>query len=138
PTDNTTTTAIDIARSSSGRGASDPSTFQYYGYALDAVGIASWPGGNSVNHLSVQEIRDIYACTVTNWNQVGGGNASIVRYIPQAGSGTRSFFINTVLGGANPSTSCGTPIEIQENDGTGVTAANQPNAIFPYSVAQWI
>src|SRR5262249_13704271 len=115
PSDNPTTGCIDIARSSSGRGASDPSTFEYYAYGLDAVGVADYDGGAGPASLSIDEVRKIYNCTFTNWNQVGGANAAIHRYIPQSGSGTRSFFISTVLGGAEPSTTCGAVTEVQEN-----------------------
>ena len=34
----------------------------------------------------------------TNWNQVGGDNEPIIRYLPQAGSGTLSFFETRILG----------------------------------------
>ncbi|MFC5751767.1 substrate-binding domain-containing protein [Actinomadura rugatobispora] len=137
PTDNATTGCFDGARSSSGPSSSDPAAFEYYAFGLDAVGVVKFPGSVAPASLSIQEIRDIYSCTKTNWNQVGGGNGTIVRYIPQDDSGTRSFFVNTVLG-AEPSTSCGALKKVQENDGTQVAAADYGTAVLPYSVAQWI
>lgn len=130
------TACLDIARSSSGPSSSDPAEFEYYGFAKDAVSWASFPGAAPAD-LSLAALRDIYSCTVTNWNQVGGQDAAIVRYLPPAGSGTRSFFVGTVLG-AEPSTACGEIRTAAENDGTAVPEADRAAAILPYSVAQWV
>jgi phosphate transport system substrate-binding protein len=127
---------IDIARSSAGRAAADPAQFEYYGYAKDAVSFAHFPGAAPAD-LTRDQLRAIYACTVTNWSEVGGQDAAIVRYLPPAGSGTRSFFVGTVLG-AEPSTSCGEVRTAGENDGTAVPAADRAAAVLPYSVAQWV
>ncbi len=133
---NLTTACVDIARSSSARAASDPAEFEYYGYAKDAVSFARYPGA-APGDLTLAQLRGIYDCTITNWNQVGGTDAAIVRYLPPAASGTRSFFVGTVLG-AEPSTSCGEVKVAAENDGTAVPAADRPAAVLPYSVAQWV
>ncbi|WP_026360007.1 substrate-binding domain-containing protein [Amycolatopsis nigrescens] len=123
---------IDIARSSSGRSASDPASFQFYGFAKDGVSWAtstSGPGAGAA--LSLTQLRDIYTGAITNWNQVGGANATINRYLPQPGSGTRSFFTGTVLG-FEPA--AGSYTEVQENDATAVDASG----ITPFSIAQFI
>ena len=117
------------------RGATDPATFEYYGFAKDAVSWAHFPG-NAPADLTVEQLRAIYSCVATNWNQVGGQDATIVRYLPPTGSGTRSFFVGTVLG-AEPSTDCGTVKTAGENDGSAVPAEDRDTAILPYSVAQW-
>lgn len=133
---NRATACIDIARSSSGRGASDPAEFEYYGFAKDAVSVAAYPGA-APDGLTLAQLRGIYDCSLTNWSQVGGQDAPIVRYLPPAGSGTRSFFTGTVLG-AEPSASCGEVRIAAENDGSAVPAADRATAILPYSAAQWI
>jgi phosphate transport system substrate-binding protein len=133
---NLTAACIDIARSSAGRAAADPAEFEYYGYAKDAVSFARFAGAAPAD-LTVDQLRGIYACAITNWSQVGGGDAPIVRYLPPAGSGTRSFFVGTVLG-AEPSTSCGEVRIAAENDGVAVPAADRATAVLPYSVAQWV
>jgi phosphate transport system substrate-binding protein len=133
---NRATACIDIARSSSGRGASDPAEFEYYGFAKDAVSVATYPGAAPAG-LTLAQLRAIYDCSITNWSQVGGQDAPIVRYLPPAGSGTRSFFTGTVLGG-EPSASCGEVRIAAENDGSAVPAADRATAILPYSVAQWV
>jgi phosphate transport system substrate-binding protein len=134
---------VDIARSSSARGATDPASFEYYAFARDALSWAAYPGAAPASHnLTLANLRAIYNCTKTNWNQVGGANQPIQRYIPQAGSGTRNFFISNILG-FDPSTisTANCPAVNQalpENDGSQIPAAQQPAAILAYSAAQWI
>jgi phosphate transport system substrate-binding protein len=161
---NDTTGCIDIARSSRGRGASDPASLEFYAYAKDALSwgrfSAACPGGDVAPagcapvNLTQDQLKGIYQCTVvngakkdplfTNWNQVGGDNEPIVRYLPQAGSGTLSFFETRILGltaaqqGVLDDTACNVaPIRVEENHGNQVVAANRDNAILPYSFAQW-
>jgi phosphate transport system substrate-binding protein len=132
---------VDIARSSSARGATDPASFEYYAFARDAVSWAAY-GGPTTKNLTLANLRAIYNCTKTNWNQVGGPNQAIQRYIPQAGSGTRNFFISNVLGFDPTTISSGTCPAVNqslpENDGTQIPAANRPAAILAFSASQWI
>jgi phosphate transport system substrate-binding protein len=137
---------IDIARSSGaprplGSGAGqDPGTFQYFAYALDAVGWTTASSAAPAN-LSLSQLRNIYNCTFTNWNQVGGANQAIERYYPQPGSGTRSFFQSEVLGFdpfAFSSGSCPLPVEVQENQGLSIFFnGDGQSAIMPYSGANF-
>ncbi len=156
-----TTGCIDIARSSRGRGASDPASLEFYAYAKDAL---SWgrfsvacPGGDAApagcapTNLTQDQLKGIYLCDqpgglpkFTNWNQVGGDNEPIARYLPQSGSGTLSFFETRILGltaaqqGVLDGSSCATlPIRVEENHGNQVAVADRDNAILPYSFAQW-
>jgi phosphate transport system substrate-binding protein len=135
---------IDIARSSSGPRAvgtgagQDPASFEYYAYGLDAVGWSSASAAAPAN-LTLAQLRGIYNCTFTNWNQVGGQNQAIQRFYPQPGSGTRAFFQSDVLG-FDPFTftTCPAPIEVQENQGATIPVAQRPAAIVPFSGANWI
>lgn len=52
---------------------------------------------NPVKSLAVEQIRDIYAGTVTNWKQVGGDDAGIIVVTREAGSGTRDGFESLVM-----------------------------------------
>lgn len=141
---------VDMARSSRGRSGTDPSTIDFYAYAIDAVSWAHYSGGNAPSNLTQAQLQGIYLCTnggnptITNWNQVGGANGAIVRYLPQTGSGTLSFFETKILGlssaqqGVLDDSSCNVhPIRIEENSGNQVAAGDKPNAILPYSFANW-
>lgn len=109
---------VDFARSSRGLGsASDTPDLESYAIALDAVSWSVIGTGANANksapkNLSVAQLASIYTCNpdgtpkVGNWKQVGGKNAKIVKYAPQAGSGTLSFFQTSLLGGATVDAGC--------------------------------
>lgn len=137
---------IDVARSSGApraAGAGDKASFEYYAYAMDALSWATL-SLKAPGVLTHQQIKDIYLCNITDWSQVGGVAGSIVRYLPQPGSGTRSFFISDVLGGATPNDTgaCAgggdrTLRLTEENQAETISAADLDKAIFPYSAALW-
>ena len=155
------TGCVDLARSSRGRSPSDPANIDFYAYAKDAV---TWgrfgtacPGGDTgkpgcaPGNLTIDQLRGIYLCTqpggqplFTNWNQVGGDNGVIHRYLPQLGSGTLSFFQTKILGESSAqqnvldSSSCATPpTRTEEHDATTIPPSEQPRAITPFSFAKW-
>jgi subtilisin family serine protease len=131
----------------------DNASFEYYAFALDAVTWAS-PSLNAPANLTVAQLRAIYNCTDTDWSQVGGSPGQIQRFLPQASSGTRKFFISNVLAGADPTTvstpSCPAVIQdIEENTGTDLYTPNILNptgsdatfyqqAILPYSAGKFV
>jgi phosphate transport system substrate-binding protein len=135
----------DVARSSSSPSSTDPSSFQYYAYGLDAVTWAAdqtGHGGDAPASLTLAQLQSIYHCGVTNWSSVGGKSAPIVRYYPQTGSGTATFFASSVLG-FDPRTSLGScttaPKTTEENTTSTIVAnGNTLDAIVPFSVAQWV
>lgn len=130
---------VDVARSSRAKTGTDAASLRFFGFARDAVSVATY--GAKINVTQAQ-LQDIYACRTTLWQNIPGSGktGTIIRYIPQDGSGTRSFFISALLGGATPAAnSAACPlITVQENVGTAVSSANQARAILPYSVAQWV
>ena len=138
---------VDIARSSAGPRpvgsgtGQDPASFEYYAYALDAVGVSTASTLAPAN-LTLAQLQGIYNCTFTNWNQVGGSSGAIERYWPQAGSGTRSFAQSDLLG-FDPTTissgSCPAVTLTQENSGQTIAAnGDQQTAVVPYSAANWV
>lgn len=154
-------TCIDVARSSSGlRTKADAQTnrdgtgFQYYAFALDAVSWASTSLKAPAN-LTLDQLNKIYSCNITDWSQVGGSAGPIQRYLPQPGSGTRSFFLSMIGSPSLPAKdSAGTglaaancPNEIdtigangtgvEENSGLDIFDADKDKAILPYSVGLW-
>jgi phosphate transport system substrate-binding protein len=139
---------VDIARSSGtprpvGTGSGqDPSTFEYYAYAMDAVAWAS-ASPHAPANLSLANLQGIYNCTFTDWSQVGGTAGPIKRYWPQSGSGTRSFFQSAVLNNFDPTTvssgSCPAVTITEENSGATInTNGDTATAIVPFSAGNWI
>jgi phosphate transport system substrate-binding protein len=141
---------IDVARSSRGRSASDPGNIDFYAYGIDAVTWAGFGGGHQPITLTQAQLQGIYLCTnggnptITNWSQVGGTPGGIVRYLPQTGSGTLSFFETRILGltsaqqGVLDDTACNShPIRVEESHGDQVVSGFRPFAIVPYSFADW-
>lgn len=137
---------VDVARSSSGPrtlvpgSSSELSTFRYYAFALDSVSWAT-TSNKAPGTMTKAHLKEIYACTKTDWGQLPGGTPGpIQRYIAQAGSGTRAFFISDMLDGANPATGvagCPDAISVEESNGSTVIADHLDKAIMPYSTAVW-
>ena len=137
---------VDFARSSSGRAASSPAPkvggVGYVAYAEDAVTWAvrdtgatkTVPASYAPKSLTKAQLKAIFSCKDTNWKQVGGANAPIKAYLPQSGSGTLSFWLKTL--GLTAPGSCA-PELLEENQGQS-SQFNSPNAIFIYSVADWV
>lgn len=52
---------------------------------------------NPVDHLTFQQISDIYTGKITNWQQVGGEDRPIVLLSRESNSGTYVFFLENVV-----------------------------------------
>jgi len=52
---------------------------------------------NSVSSLTIDQLRSIFAGTITNWKEVGGKDARISVYGGESSSGTHAFFQEHVL-----------------------------------------
>lgn len=63
---------------------------------LDGIAIIVHPN-NPVSELTLEQLELIYNGTYTNWNQVGGTNAPIIKYGRQSTSGTYAYFREHVL-----------------------------------------
>jgi ABC-type phosphate transport system substrate-binding protein len=129
---------IDFARSSRARGT-DPTSVTFATLAGDAVTYATQPSSNAPANLTTAQLNQIYSCAVTNWSQVGGKSAPIHAFIPQTGSGTRSFFLSAI-GLTNPgscvSDASGT---LEENEGVNpVLNTSKADVIFPFSVGKYL
>ncbi len=137
---------IDYARSSSGRSSTAPKLgpggVEYVALAEDAVtyatrdtgGTKKVPDTYAPKNLTAAQLKAIFLCTDTNWRQVGGPNEPIKAYLPQTGSGTLSFWLKAL--GITAAGSCVSE-KLEENQGLS-TQFNSPNAIFIYSVGDWI
>ena len=126
---------IQFARSSSAKSSTSPTGLTWVPFAKDAVTFAVRSDGSVPKSLTVAELTAIYKCE----------NTSIVPVLPQAGSGTRSYWLgrfgiteDQITAGTypclKPKSAGGTGAEYgQEHDGRTLKA----NEIMPYSIAQW-
>ncbi len=64
--------------------------------AHDAIAVIVHPK-NSLKELTLQEIRDIFAGKIKNWNRFGWSDATIVVVTREEGSGTRGAFCELVM-----------------------------------------
>lgn len=134
---------IDVARSSGPPRAigSDLASFEYYAFAMDALG---WSSASTLApaNLTLTQLRGIYNCTFTDWSQVGGAAGAIERYMPQSGSGTYQFFKDDVLGfdpAGFSGAGCPAVQFAQENSGELIaTNGDQQSALVGYSAANWV
>jgi hypothetical protein len=151
PTGNTTYYCIDFVMLDRNREASDPpyapggvAFVSMFGNALTwATRDAASGGTNAPASLTAAQLTGIYNCTDTNWDQVGGKNASIDAYIPQSGSSTRAAWL-AALGLATPG-SCVSDLPTESEPGgtleqdEGINNVfDSPDAIVPFSVAPYI
>jgi ABC-type phosphate transport system substrate-binding protein len=138
---------VSFARTSSGRSSTSPAPkpggVGYVALAEDAVTYATRdtgatktvPATYAPKSLTLAQLKAIFTCADTTWGQVGGkAGQPIKAYLPQPGSGTLSFFLKTL--GITTAGSCVNE-SLEENQGLS-KQFNSPNAIFIYSVADWI
>ncbi len=148
---------LDFARSSSGPQSTSDLTrnLSFIPFARDAVTFAfngasdfprNLPFGSAADAASKVTLYNIYNCR----NTANGGKYSYVDkelnsvtinpFIPQAGSGTRSFWTTAMLGSSTAVfgacvSDTNNGVAMQEHNGTGLTGAGD---VVPYSIAQFI
>jgi ABC-type phosphate transport system substrate-binding protein len=147
-----TTGDVDYARSSRGPNAGETGTLQFWAYALGAVDAVKFPGSYQPAALSQSDLIKIYTCStsthkplISNWSTLNKKlknkpTYKIVKYAPQAGSGTLSFFQTKLLGGHTVDQNCDASslsIRLQEHDARGVTAPTKRAAIYMFDWARW-
>ena len=130
-----------FANSARTRGASDPpdSTggVTFVNLAGDAVTWAAQQTTDAPATLTPQQLTEIYTCSVTNWDQVGGKNAPIQPFLPQSGAGTLTFWLSAI-GVTTPGPCVSNDNNtLEENEGVN-PVLKTPEAIWIYSVGDWI
>lgn len=90
---------VDIGNS--GRSPSDAEVSKYglkmFKWAVDGVGVVVNPK-NPVQSITTAQLKKIFAGTITNWKQLGGGDKGINLYTRDEASGTREVFWKKALG----------------------------------------
>jgi ABC-type phosphate transport system substrate-binding protein len=140
---------VDYAGSSRGAGVNDPGCTTggicFIPIAGDAVTWAARDaasgGTDAPASLTRAQLAAIYECKITNWARVGGRSAPIQAFLPQTASGTRAVWL-LALGGGKIPISPGACVSddgntLQDNQGIN-PVLNSPEAIVPYSVADFI
>ncbi|WP_217572101.1 Ig-like domain repeat protein [Streptomyces sp. GbtcB7] len=120
---------VDFARSSGGPSTSG-NTLTYIPFARDAVGVAV--RGSALDTLTVDQLHDIYTSGDTRLKVLKGQTLHAV--LPQAGSGTRKFFLAAI--GLTETTVSSEIPTVQENQGNA--ALTEDGALVPFSVGSWI
>lgn len=98
--------------------------------ALDGIAIIVNPQ-NPVKDLSLEQIAKIYTGEITNWKDVGGEDAGIVRIGREAGSGTRDGFESIT----DTKDACQYRQELTSTGDVITTVSQNPNAIGYASLA---
>ena len=98
--------------------------------AYDGIAIIVHPD-NPVSDLSVEQIAKLYTGEITNWKDVGGEDAEIVRIGREAGSGTRDGFESIT----ETKDACQYRQELTSTGDVITTVSQNPNAIGYASLA---
>jgi phosphate transport system substrate-binding protein len=159
PTGDSTNFCVDVARSSRDKQASDPAGLTWVPFARDGVTWSANSTTNAPTSLTKAQLLAIYQCDDTalggagdpvTWDEVSGtGSDAVVPVLPQASSGTRAFFLQSIgIDATHPLGSCvqpggapgGTNTTPEENEGTDPIFANgdAANEVFPYSIAVYL
>jgi phosphate transport system substrate-binding protein len=102
-----------------------------YVVAYDAIAVVVHPS-NPVDHLTLQQISDIYTGQITNWQEIGGRNSPIVLLSRESNSGTYIYFLENVIRlGDKESTLLFSPetLLMPSSEGISVEVRQNPNAI---------
>jgi ABC-type phosphate transport system substrate-binding protein len=146
----------DFARSSRGPKSTDPTDITFVALALDNVTYASLAKGSNVpGSLTTAQLHAIYTCSVTRrgfkantWGALlgkkakkGSANVHIAPYLPQAGSGTLSFWEKEIgISVSGPGKCVTEPATLEENEGINpvYSSKNAKNILIPFSAGKWL
>ncbi|MCU0519697.1 MAG: phosphate ABC transporter substrate-binding protein [Anaerolineae bacterium] len=99
--------------------------------ARDAIAIIVHPS-NPVDHLTLQQLSDIYSGKITNWRDLGGEDRPIVALSRETNSGTHVYFLESVirLGDSDDQTLFSPNVLLlPSSEGIGAEVRLNPNAI---------
>jgi phosphate transport system substrate-binding protein len=99
--------------------------------ASDAIAVIVNPS-NPVNHLTLQQVSDIYQGKYSNWQELGGEDRPIVRVSRETNSGTHVYFLETVLRLGDPENKSffdPSTLLLPSSEGIIAEVRDNPNAI---------
>lgn len=129
---------VTYARSSSALNTNEVNAgLEAFPFAVDTLGVAvSGVSTHAPAKLTGQQILGIYEGSITNWSQVGGSDGVIKPYIPQSGSGTRSFFDAQLALIKGSAVSYAASVDDSMHENTDDVLKDDPNAIAPFSLGK--
>jgi phosphate transport system substrate-binding protein len=108
---------------------------KHFNIAYDGIAIITHPD-TQLESLSLEQIRAIFSGEITNYSQVGGGDAEIVLVAREEGSGTRAMFENLVMSKNGQTSPIHSSAILQTSNGAvRTTVAETPHAISFLSMA---
>jgi hypothetical protein len=141
---------VSFARSSSSLSTSngEATSLKQFPFAVDGLKMAvKATGSDAPASVTIADVVNIYKGVYKTWNQIPGNGAGstafIHPYIPQSGSGTRSFFLSELKAGNG-----GVDVTLAAADGSGYLGVSEtqehsptdiqanPDAIAPFSTAR--
>lgn len=136
---------IDFARAASSRASTDPPAgphgILYVQLASDAETYATNTKTNAPKSLTPAQLVQIYSCTATRWDQVGGTSHAVIHpLLPPVSSGVAKFWLKA-LGNITAGNCVNRGVSApQQNQGTTAAfkGANARNVLVPYSVGKYI
>jgi ABC-type phosphate transport system substrate-binding protein len=136
------TPSLTFARSSRGPNPTGDEGTIFFPYAKDTLGYVFATNSHAKLNLTDAQLKLIYTCQRTNWNEFGRPAGHIHARVPQPGSGTRTFFLSSIGETetqlqdaiAQPDATCDVA-EVQEHDPAAVSG--DLNAIAPFSKARY-
>ncbi len=99
--------------------------------ARDAIAIIVHPD-NPIEHLTLEQLSDIYSGKISNWTELGGDDRPIVRLSRETNSGTHVYFLEEVVRLGNPNNTtlfAAETLLIPSSEGIGAEIRTNPNAI---------
>jgi len=116
---------VDIGAASRELKESEIGTVVEHVLARDGIAIVAHPT-QSINNLTKDQVRQIFAGEITNWSEIGGADEQINIVAREEGSGTRAAFEEMTMG---ESVIVATAILQPSNGAVRTTVAGDPNAI---------
>lgn len=99
--------------------------------ASDAVAVIVNPD-NPINHLTMQQVSEIFQGKYKNWQELGGEDRPIVRVSRETNSGTHVYFLETVLRLGDPDNNAlfdPNTLLLPSSEGIIAEVRDNPNAI---------
>jgi len=101
--------------------------------AVVTFGVVVNPQSN-VKNLTAQQVKDIFSGKTKNFSEVGGANVPITIVNRPRSSGTRAVFVQTLMGGAQPTEQGLT----QDSSGTVATIVGQTPGAISYVATSYV